>query len=84
MFLESSICSEATTSASVKLKAIKDIIESGEQVEISFNIIGQKTATYSAHIYFDDTKLDFVSGHENLVIEKNHIKIIWYDTQRRN
>lgn len=84
MFLESSICSEATTSASVKLTAIKDIIESGEQVEISFNIIGQKTATYFAHIYFDDTKLDFVSGPENLVIEKNHIKIIWYDTQRRN
>ena len=78
----SSICSEATTSASVKITSEKDIIENGEEVEIRLNIIGQKTAAYFAHLYFDETKLDFVSGPENVVLDKNHIKIIWYDKQR--
>lgn len=84
MFFGFSTCSEATTTASVKLTANRDIIEVGEQVEISFNIIGQKTASYYAHVYFDDTKLEFVSGPENIVVDKNYIKIVWYDTQRRN
>lgn len=84
MTFGSSLCSDATTSASVKLISNKDIIENGEQVEISFNIDGQKTAAYLAHIYFDDTKFDYVSGPENAVIDKNHIKIIWYDTLRRS
>ena len=84
MILGNSICSEATTTASVKLISNRDIIENGEQVEISFNIIGQKTAAFLANIYFDDTKLDFVSGPENIVVDKNLIKIIWYDTERWN
>lgn len=83
IILGNSICSEATTTASVKLISNRDIIENREQVEISFNIIGQKTAAYLAHVYFDDTKLDFVSGPENIVVDKNLIKIVWYDTQRR-
>lgn len=83
LFFGSSICSEATTSASVKITSNRDIIENGEEVEISFYIIGQKTAVYFAHVYFDDTKLDFVSGPENVVVDKKHIKLIWYDTQRR-
>lgn len=84
MILGNSICSEATTTASVKLISNRDIIENGEQVEISFNIVGQKTAAYLANIYFDDTKLDFVSGPENIVVDKNLIKIVWYDTERWN
>ena len=83
MFLGISTCSEATTTASVKLTANRDIIENGEQVEISFNIIGQKTAAYLANIYYDDAKFEFVSGPENIVVDKNLIKIIWYDIQRR-
>ena len=84
MFFGISTCSEATTTASVKLTANRDMIENGEQVEIGLNIIGHKTASYLAHIYFDDTKLELVSGPENIVVDKNHIKILWYDTQRRS
>ena len=83
MFLSSSVYCEATTTASVKLTANRDFIENGEQVEISLNILGYKTASYLAHIYFDNTKLDFISGPENIVVDQNHIKILWYDTQRR-
>jgi len=84
MFLGISICSEATTTANVKLTANRDMIENGEQVEISFNIIGQKTAAYLANIYFDNTKMEFVSGPEDIVIDNNNIKISWYDKQRRD
>lgn len=84
MLLGISTCSEAATTASVKLTANRDIIENGEQVEISFNIIGQKTAAYLTNIYFEDSKLEFVSGPENIVVDKNLIKIVWHDTQRRN
>ena len=84
MFLGISTCSEATTTASVKLISNIDIIEIGEQVEISLNIIGHKTAAYLANIYFDNTKLEYVSGPKNIVVDKNLIKIVWYDTQRRN
>ena len=84
MFLGISTCCEATTTASVKLTANRDIIENGEQVEISFNIIGQKTAAYLTNIYFDDSKLEFVSGPNYIVVDKNLIKIVWYDIQRRN
>lgn len=79
----SSICSKATTTASVKLMSNRDFIENGEEVEISFNIAGEKTAAYFAGLYFDDTKLDFVSGPENVVVDKNHIKILWYDARWR-
>ena len=84
MFFGFSACSEATTTASVKLTSNRDIIEIGEQVEISFNIIGQKTAAYLTNIYFDDSKLEFVSGPNHIVVDKNLIKIVWYDIQRRN
>lgn len=83
LFFGNSICSQATTKASVKILSNRDFIEKGEEVEISYNIVDQKTAAYLVILYFDDTKLDFISGPENLVIDKNQIKIIWYDIERR-
>lgn len=78
----SALCkSIAATTATVSLKANKETIEKGEEVEISINIIGQKTASYLANLYFDDTKLEFISGPENINVDKNNIKILWYDEQ---
>lgn len=74
----------ATTTATVDLKSNKEVIEKGEEVEISINITGQKTASYLANLYFDDTKLEFVSGPENISVDKNNIKILWYDEQGGN
>jgi len=75
------ICSNATTTATVYLTSNKDVIEKGDEVEISLNIKEQKTAAYFVNIYFDETKLEFISGPENVKLDKNKIKIIWYDAQ---
>lgn len=71
--------SEATTTANVNLKANRDIIEKGEEVEISFNIENQKTASYYCIIYFDETKAELVSAPENSVVDGNEVKVLWYD-----
>lgn len=71
----------ATTTATVNLTSNKNTIEKGEEVEISINITGQRVASYLANLYFDDTKLEFVSGPENISVDKNNIKILWYDEQ---
>ncbi len=79
--ISASYKSIAATTATVSLKSNKEIIEKGEEVEISINITGQKTASYLANLYFDDTKLEFISGPENINVDKNNIKILWYDEQ---
>ncbi len=79
--ISASYKSIAATTATVSLKSNKETIEKGEEVEISINITGQKTASYLANLYFDDTKLEFISGPENINVDKNNIKILWYDEQ---
>lgn len=83
IFIYNSSLSIATTTATVNLTSNKNIIENEEEIQISFNITGQKTASYLANIYFDNTLLDFVSGPENIVVDKNNIKILWYDVRWR-
>ena len=73
--------SYATTNATVYLKANKEVIEEGDEVEIGFYIQGQKTAAYNATIYFDESKYEWISGPENTKVEGNQIKLLWYDIQ---
>lgn len=82
--INASYTSIAVSTATVNLASNKNVIEKGEEVEITINITGQKTASYLANLYFDDTKLEFVSGPENINIDKNNIKILWYDEQGEN
>lgn len=82
--ITASYTSIATTTATVNLSQNKDTIEIGEEIEIIVNITGQKTASYLANLYYDDTKLEFVSGPENINVDKNNIKILWYDEQGGN
>lgn len=72
---------KAATTATVKLSANKDNLEKGEEVEITFSINEQQTASFLVNIYFDNTKFDYVSGPEGIVVEEDKIKILWYDTR---
>lgn len=74
----------ATTKAKVYLQSNKTIIEKNEEIEISFNINGEKTSAYNIEIFFDDTKFEFVSGEENINVDGNRIIIVWYDEQGGN
>ncbi len=76
--------SNATTTAIVYLQANKDIIETGEEIEISFHIKDKKTAAFYTTIYFDETKLEIINPPENSNVNKNQLKILWYDTKGGN
>lgn len=75
------VYTKATTTATVYLEANRDIIEKGEEVEVSFNIKDEKTASYFVTIYFDETKFDLITEPENGSIEGNKIKLLWYDSK---
>lgn len=65
----------------ITLSSNKNLINNGEEVEISFSIEGKKTAAYLLNIYYDESKFDFVSGPEEFSVQNGIIKILWYDTQ---
>lgn len=75
------IISDATTNATVYIQSDTQVIEQGEEIEIQFGIKEQKTAAYIANIYFDETKFEWVSGPENINIDGNVVKVLWYDVQ---
>ena len=57
----------------VYLEANKNTIEKEETIEITINMENSKTAAYNANIYFDETKLEYISGPENTNIIGNQI-----------
>lgn len=65
----------------ITLSSNKNLINNGEEVEISFSIEGEKTAAYLLNIYYDESKFDFVSGSEQFSVQNGTIKILWYDSQ---
>lgn len=71
--------SYATSTGTVYLSSSKTIIEKGEEIEIILFIENVKTAAYNINLYFNNTKLEYISGSENTNVVKNHIISVWYD-----
>lgn len=71
--------SYAYTTGTVYLSSSKDIIEKDQELEITISIANAKTAAFTSYLYFDDTKLEYVSGPENTNIIGNRIIYVWYD-----
>ena len=65
--------------ANIYLSSSKQVIDKGEEVEISININGNKTTAFTSYLYFDNTKFEFVSGPENINVIDNYIIYVWYD-----
>ncbi len=81
MFFVYPLFSNAAEVSKVYLNSDKSKIENGEEIEVFFSIDGNKTAAYLLNINFDDTKLEFISGPENIAVEGGTVKILWYDEQ---
>lgn len=79
MLFGNPIFSNGTSNGTVYLKSNKENVAKGETVEVILGIEGAKTASYLANVYFDDSKFEYVSGPDNLVVEGSKIKILWYD-----
>lgn len=75
------LVSEAATTGTVYLTANKDVLEKGEEVEVSIHIKDVSTAAYSITLHFDETKFEWISGPENSNVQKNQTKIVWHDSK---
>lgn len=69
----------ASTIGTVYLSSNKDVLEKGEEIEITLCIENVKTAVFTSYLYFDDLKLEYVSGPDNTNIIENRIIYVWYD-----
>ena len=74
----------ADTFGTVYLESNKDILEIGEEVEISINIDNFKTAAYTLYLYFDEERFQYVGELENVNVDGNRIIYVWYDEQGGN
>ena len=72
--------SRALENATFYLQSDKDNVIIGDEFEVSLNLKGINTSAYSIEIFFDTTKLEFVSEPENSNVIGNKVKIVWYDT----
>ena len=74
------IKSRALENATFYLQSDKDNVIIGDEFEVSLNLKGINTSAYSIEIFFDTTKLEFISGPENSNVIGNKVKIVWYDS----
>lgn len=87
IFLIMNICNplcNAGVVTNVYLKSNKVTVHTNEEFEISLNVENEKVAAYTANIYFDETKLELISGPEKSNVQNNRIIIVWYDVQGRD
>lgn len=82
IFLYNSYATDTT--GTVYLTSSKAVIEKDEEIEISLNIDDAKISAFNAYIYFNDSKLEYVSGPENTNVIGNRIICLWYDESGGN
>lgn len=71
--------SYASEIGKVYIETNKEIIEKGEEIEITVNLKDAKTTAFSFSLYFDDTKLEYISNLENTNVIDNRIIFVWHD-----
>lgn len=75
-FLNSSY---ATNTGIIFLGSSQEVLEQGEEVEITINVKNVKTAACTSYLYFDNTKLTYIAGPENTNVIGNRIIFVWHD-----
>ena len=63
----------------LKINADKENINLNENFKIYVNIGNIDVASYTLNIYFDNTKVEYISGSDNTNVINNRIINIWYD-----
>lgn len=71
--------SYASEIGKVYIETNKEIIEKGEEIEITVNLKDARTTAFSFSLYFDDTKLEYISNLENTNVIDNRIIFVWHD-----
>ncbi len=76
LFATSSYAKETGT---VYIESNYDVVEKGDEIEITVNLKDATTAALDFSLYFDNDKWDYVSKIENTKVENNNIVYVWYD-----
>ena len=63
----------------LKINADKENTNLNENFKIYVNVGNINVASYTLNIYFDTTKVEYVSGSDNTNVINNRIINIWYD-----
>ncbi len=71
--------SNAINTGTVYLESNKNIFEQGEEIEIKVAIENTKTVSFTTNLYFDNYKLEYISGPENTNVVDNRVIYVWYD-----
>lgn len=79
IFLLIGTISFAVETGAVYLQSNYEVVEKGQEVEITVNLKDNEVAAFDFLLYFDNTKWEYVSTLENVNIEDDHILYTWYD-----
>ena len=71
--------SHAAEKGTVYLESSQDVVERGDEVEITVNLKGVTTAACDFSLYFDEDKWEYISKIENANVDGNRILFVWYD-----
>lgn len=80
IILAMSTTSFATKNGIVYLESNQDVVEKGDEIEVTVNLKNVTTAACDFSLYFDEDKWEYVSKIENANVDKNRILFVWYDT----
>lgn len=70
----------AITEETVYLQSDKSTFKKGEEIEITVFLENIKTVSFSTYLYFDNSKVEYISDLENTnIVDNNHIVFVWYD-----
>lgn len=72
--------SYATKTGTVYLESSRDIVQKGDEIEITVNLKDAKTAAFNFSLYFDNSKFEVISKLDNMNLIDNHIIFVWHDT----
>ncbi len=68
----------------MQIIANKSVIEQNEEVDVSINILNTKIAALTIELYWDSSKLEYISGPENSNNLNNRILYTWVNENAEN
>ena len=77
--LNISISNISLAAENLTIKTDNQTIQKNENFKIYINIGNIKVASYTLNIYFDNDKLEYISGPKNTNVVNNRIINVWYD-----
>ena len=68
-----------TQTGNVYLESNRDIVEVGEELEITVNLNKNEVAAFNMTLNYDDAKWEYISDIESANVENGNILYVWYD-----